>query len=79
MPSQGHRWSCCCIEFPAEQIIYFSQVLIAYVVIIVSLVNLTLYDVNVCLWSSLASGTIGYLLPNPSIRHHDALLPHTTV
>ena len=78
MPS--NNWSCCCVRLPAQQIIYFSQVLIAYVVIIVSLVNLSLFDANVPLWSSLLSGTIGYLLPNPSIHHHhESLLHHTTV
>jgi len=77
MPSSD--WRLCCARVPAEEIIYFSQVLIAYIVIIVSLINLSLFDANVCLWSSLASGTIGYLLPNPSIRQYEPLLRHTSV
>jgi len=65
---------------PADQIIFFTQVLIAYIVIIVCLVNLCLYDTNVCLWSSLASGTIDYLLPNPTLKSkHVRVLSETAV
>jgi len=73
-------WKLCRLRVPADQIIFFSQVLIAYIVIIVSLINLCLYDSNVCLWSSLASGTIGYLLPNPTIKsQHVSVLSDTAV
>ena len=75
----NNKWKFFCANVPAEEIIYFSQVLIAYIVIIVSLINLCLYDANVCLWSFVASGTISYLLPNPSIRSNERLLHHTIV
>jgi len=79
MPLQRNNWRCCCASLRQNSYL-LSQVLIAYIVIIVSLVNLTLFDVNICLWSSLASGTIGYLLPNPNIRyHHEPLLSDTAV
>ena len=32
-----------------------------------SLKNLTIYEVVICLWSYLAIGVIGYLLPNPCV------------
>ena len=38
-----------------------------YIVVITSIVNLCISDKNTCLWSSLVSGSVGYLLPSPSI------------
>ena len=39
-----------------------------YIVVITSVVNVCISDKNTCLWSSLVSGSVGYLLPSPSIR-----------
>ena len=49
--------------------VFLVQVTIAYVVILTSLVNITFTSENTCLWATLASGTIGYLLPSPSVKH----------
>ena len=38
-----------------------------YIVVITSIVKLCISDKNTCLWSSLVSGSVGYLLPSPSI------------
>ena len=38
-----------------------------YIVVNTSIVNLCIYDQNTCLWSSLVSGSVGYLLSSPSI------------
>ena len=38
-----------------------------YIVVITSIVNLCISDKNTCLWSSLESESVGYLLPSPSI------------
>ena len=40
-----------------------------YIVVITSIVNLYLCDKNTCLWSSLVSGSVGYLLPSPLISN----------
>jgi hypothetical protein len=61
-------WKVFCIKAPAEEVIFCSQLLIAYIVILVSLINLCFNTNNICLWSTLASGTIGYLLPSPSLK-----------
>lgn len=54
--------------FPKSEIVYFSQIIILYIIIIVSLVNLTIgvSDTNLC--ASALSGSLGYLLPSPTIR-----------
>jgi hypothetical protein len=63
-----NKWKICCAKVPADEVMFFCQILIAYVVILVSLINISLENGDICLWSTLASGTIGYLLPNPSLK-----------
>jgi hypothetical protein len=62
-------WSTCCGQVPRDQVVFLFQVVIAYIVIIASLVKITFSSENLCSWATLASGTIGYLLPSPSIDH----------
>ena len=38
-----------------------------YIVVITSTVNLCISDKNTCLWSSLDTGSVSYLLPSPLI------------
>ena len=72
MQSQlGERWKFCGSKFPKEVVIYFCQVFIVYIVVISSIVYLCIRERNIGLWSSLASGSVGYLLPNPSITRKE--------
>ena len=71
-------WTTCRGRIPKDQVVFLFQVTIAYIVIIVSLVNITFFTENTCLWASLAGGTIGYLLPSPSISH-GSILRHTSI
>ena len=66
-PRVGERWKFCGSKFPKEEIIYFCQVLMVYIVMITSIVNLCISDTNTCTWSSLVSGNFGNQLPNPPI------------
>ena len=62
------RWSTtCCGKAPKKEIIYFCQVVLIYIVVIACLINLSLGTGLDALWSSLMSGSIGYLLPSPKI------------
>ena len=74
----SNYWLTCCGRVHRTQVVFLFQVVIAYIVIIVSLANITFSSENTCLWATLASGTIGYLLPSPSINH-DPILRHTSV
>ena len=40
-----------------------------YIVMITNIVNLRISDTNTWMWSSLVSGSVGYLLPSPSISN----------
>ena len=65
------EWRLCWSSFPKEEIIYIVQVLIAYVVIIVSLVNLCLTTQHSTIWATLISGCIGYLFPAPTLNNNN--------
>jgi hypothetical protein len=67
--ANSEYWLTCSGVVPRDQVVFVLQVVIAYVVIIVSLANITFSSENTCLWATLASGTIGYLLPSPSVNH----------
>ena len=40
-----------------------------YIVVITSIVNWCISDKNTYLWSSLVSGSVGYLLPSPTVSN----------
>ena len=61
-------WKFCNRSIPSREVIFFTQVVILYIVVLVSLANLSLSIGNQTLWSSLLSGCLGYLLPSPSIK-----------
>ena len=71
-------WLTCCGYTPKDQVVFMFQVVIAYIVIIVSLTNITFSSENTCLWATLVSGTIGYLLLSPTINH-ETVYRYTTV
>ena len=53
-----------------------------YIVVITSIVNFFSSDKNTCLWSSLVSGSVGYLLPSPSIskkKENDVIAYDSTI
>lgn len=62
------NWKICCGRFPKQEIIYFTQVLAIYVIIIASLVNLSLSIEKNEIWISLLSICIGFLIPAPTIK-----------
>lgn len=56
-------------SFARPDVILFSvQVLIIFIVVCSSLVNLTFYDKNHELWTLMISSCLGYLMPNPRFK-----------
>ena len=55
-------------ECPKEEIVFLCQVIILYTVIVVSIYNLTVAHDDSTLWTALLSSSLGYLLPNPSLK-----------
>ena len=49
------------------------QVVVLYTVIVVSIYNLTVGHCDSTLWTALLSSSLGYLLPNPSMKRDDGI------
>jgi hypothetical protein len=71
-----HNWNVFGHSIPKQEVVFFSQVIILYIIIIVCLVEIILnqrvkdqcYKLQEDIWYSLLAGAIGYLLPNPSLN-----------
>ena len=55
---------------PKEEIVFLCQVLVLFMVILISSYNLTTGHENYNLWTALLSSSLGYLLPNPTLRRN---------
>jgi hypothetical protein len=51
-----------------DLVLFFAQVVIIFIVICTSLVNLTFGFGNQNLWTVILTGSLGYLMPNPKIK-----------
>jgi hypothetical protein len=68
--SRNTPWYIFGSRVPKSEIVFFIQIILIYIVVITSIVNLTL-NVNKDegkLWTALLSSSLGYLLPNPSLK-----------
>ena len=61
------NWKCCGWKIPQAEIMYFSQIIILYIIIIICMCNLTYKNENKDLWIALLSYCLGCLLPSPVI------------
>ena len=60
-------------ELPKEEIVFLCQVVILYTLIVVSIYNLTVGHGDSTLWTAVLSSSLGYLLPNPSMKREDGV------
>ena len=60
-------------ECPKEEIVFFCQGITLYTVIVVSIYNLTVEHGDSTHWTALLSSSLGYLLPNPSLKREDGV------
>ncbi len=51
-----------------DVILFSVQVVTIFVVVCVSLANLTLYEKNIELWIMMITSSLGYLMPNPKFK-----------
>ena len=66
--SNGDRWHLLGKRVPQAEIVYFCQMIIVYIIIITSIINLSLENGSNELWISLLSSCIGYALPSPKLK-----------
>lgn len=67
----SNRWNVLGSQLPKSEIVYFCQMLVVYIIIVTSIVNLSLQNGNPELWIALLSSAIGYALPSPSLAIGD--------
>ena len=63
-------WHLFCIKCPKEEIVFLCQVVVLYTVIVISIYNLTVGHGDSNLWTALLSSSLGYLLPNPTLKRN---------
>ena len=75
MPSQimpvgddSSEWNIFGRAVPKSEAVFFSQIIIIYIVVITCIVNLSCANGNSNLWTALLSSSLGYILPNPSLK-----------
>ena len=65
--SNSKRWVLCGNPCPKFEIVFFCQAVVLYIVIVVSIYNLTKDNGKSNLWTALLSSSLGHLVPNPSV------------
>jgi hypothetical protein len=68
MKNEKIGWFSDCSTPTANEVIYMSQILSIFIVIITSLYNLSAKTGDDSLWTALLTSCLGYLLPNPKIK-----------
>ena len=51
-----------------RHLLFLFQVIVIFIVVITSIVNLTIENGNLNLWTALLSSCLGYILPNPKLK-----------
>ena len=67
-PTPRSLWKCGKEDIPTGQIVFFSQIILVYIVTIACIANLTLGNEPKELWVSLLASCIGYILPAPHLQ-----------
>ena len=70
VPSHHSDWPVFGTKLPKSEIVYFTQVVFIFAVVITSILMLTIYKEAESnqFWTALLSSSIGYILPNPSLK-----------
>jgi len=74
LSTSSTTWEVLGHKIPKSEVVFFTQVVILYIVIITCIINLSLSHPLSELWVGLLSSSIGFLLPNPSIKQPKVLL-----
>ena len=67
--TKSEQWYCLSEKVtPKAQIVYISQIVIIYIIILTCIINLSIGNGDKTLWCTLLASCLGYILPNPSIK-----------
>ena len=77
--SYEENWYICKKRIPKQEIVFFSQVTVIFIIIITCIVNLSIKNGDSNLWVALLSSSLGYILPNPRVKNKIVLpIKHNT-
>ena len=69
LTTDGHSaWRLFGSRMPKSEVMFATQTFMLYIIIIVCLVNLSIGKDPRDLWTALLSSSIGYMLPQPSLK-----------
>ena len=66
--TRPNKWQVCGYAMDKSQVVYFSQIILIYLIIITCIINLSLRNADSNLWTALLSSCIGYILPSPKYK-----------
>jgi len=66
--SRSRIWPMCGNNMPSSMIVFFTQMIVIYIIVGVSLYNLTLGHEPHTLWISLLSSALCLIIPAPKIK-----------
>jgi hypothetical protein len=55
-------------NMPRSEIVFFSQIIIIFIVVVASVVNLSIGNQSKEMWLIMLSTSVGAVLPNPSLK-----------
>ena len=61
-------WNVLGKKLPETEVVFFTQVVLIYIIIITCIFNLSRGEGDSNLWTCLLSSSLGYLLPNPTLN-----------
>ena len=67
-PAISGQWTLFGRKTQQSKVVFFSQVIFLYIIILTCLVNITIGSKDFNLWSTLLASSIGYLLPSPTLK-----------
>lgn len=68
--SSAQNWECFGKQIPKTEITYFSQIVLIFIIVIASLINISLGSKDTTLWITLLSSSVGYCLPQPKLKYN---------
>ena len=72
--SSHQEWQVLGVKVPKNEVVYLTQILGLYTIIITSIVNLSIHQEHREVWIGLLSSCLGFLLPNPSLKKSRVVL-----
>ena len=72
--SDKQNWNVFGYSVPKQEVVFFCQIIVLYIVIFICLINISIGNGESHLWFSLLAGSIGYLLPNPTLKKETIIL-----